>query len=101
MSTSSRPTVPIHANICLPDGTFYQVKLHTIPVVGELISLFSHNDARTKHPPTHRLEVVGIVHDIQDTDQNSEITLHGSHAVTIHVVRSTSELFETVQPAES
>ena len=93
----NRPVVPIDANICVADGPYFKVKLHSVPAVGDLISLFSHNDVRTNHPPTHHLEVVAIVHDIQDIDENVDRTLGGSHFVTVHAVPSSDKLLKTAE----
>jgi len=87
----SKPT--IEANICEFDGAYYQVRLHAVPRVGELISLFSFADQATKHPPTKHYEVVQVVHEIHDVSAKVPLSEDGHHFVSIFVKPSDSKFF--------
>jgi hypothetical protein len=88
----SRPT--IEANICEIDGAYYQVKLHAIPRVGELIKLFSFVDQADKRPPTKHYEVVQVVHEIHDVSEKVPLSKDGRHFVSVFVKPASSKFFE-------
>lgn len=88
----SKPT--IEANICEVDGAYYQVKLHAIPRVGELIELFSFLDQRTKHPPVKHYKVVQVVHAIHDVSEKVPLSKDGRHFVSVFVKPASSKFFE-------
>lgn len=77
----------IHANVIQKDGTYYQVKLHTVPRVGERIELTSIRNIETGHHDQTALsyevnKVVHKLHDITDKVPN------GSHEIEIFVSKA-------------
>ena len=73
----------IHANIIQRDETYYQVKLHAIPRVGEHIELISLKDIETGHSRgLVSYEVIKVVHKLHDI---TETNPNGTHEVGIYV----------------
>ena len=92
----------IEALICELDGTFYPVRLCTVPRVGELIKFYSRIDERknakqkTNYPPQKYYEVVQVKHRISDVDENGcEENREGFHMVEIFVKPSDSQFFKS------
>ena len=96
MSASHQlPIVPIAATICHENGNCFPVKLHVVPSIGQLISLSSNINSRTGQEPTSfKLEVLQVVHDIQDVDEEASVNLNGSHAVRVYVRDSSDARLE-------
>jgi hypothetical protein len=92
--------LPIEAQICeSTDGPFYQVRLQTVPRVGELIDLTSHIDLAAKHPqPRHLYEVVQIVHKMYDVADEIPVSKRGYHLVSVFVKPSQSGFLESSSP---
>jgi hypothetical protein len=87
-----KPT--IEANICEIDGAHYQVKLHAIPRVGELIDLYSFLDQSTNHPPFKHYKVVQVVHKMYDVSEKIPKSMDGYHYVSVFVRPASSKFFE-------
>jgi hypothetical protein len=84
----------IEANICEIEGPYYQVRLHSVPRVGELIDLFSFLDQSTNDPPVKHYEVVQVVHKIYDVSEKIPHSKDGQHFVSVFVKPSDSKFFE-------
>lgn len=67
------------------DGPYYEVRLHSIPRIGELIVLFSFVDMNSGHPPKKHYEVVQVVHDLHDVSEKIPQAKEGVHSVTVFV----------------
>lgn len=75
---------PLHANIIQGDGPYYQVKLFTVPRVGERIELTSLANISSGHSDKAILsfEVTKVLHKLQDiTEKHPD----GAHEVEIYV----------------
>lgn len=89
------PTIDAH----LKDpntGVFYEVKLHAIPNVGDLIDFWSYTDQADKYPPAKHYKVIAVVHKIFDVTDRVHPALEadkGSHFVKIFVVEEDHSLF--------
>jgi hypothetical protein len=86
----------IEANILeINGGRLYQVKLCSIPRVGDLIHLHSLRDEAILHPSVMFYEVVAVKHEMHDlTDKFPD----GDHTATVYVKESVSEFFNTETP---
>lgn len=81
----------INAHVSEPNGAYFEVKLHFLPAIGDLIKLRSLKDAEEKLPPVHYYEVVKIGHVIHDiTDKRPS----GEHFPIIFVKKSDYQQFE-------
>ena len=86
--------LPIEANICEEGGAYYQVRLSTVPRVGELIELFSFVDQEEGKPPEKRqYEVVQVKHDLHDVSRRNPRFQDGHHFVHIFVQPAASKFF--------
>lgn len=90
---------PLHARIMskpeieariqeIENGPYFEVKLHAIPRVGDLINLWSFADQLSGHSPRHSYEVIEISHEIYDVPRDEPRYQDGAHTVII-LVRST------------
>lgn len=88
----------ILANIHVIDGAYYQIKLFAIPKAGELIKLHSFVEQLSGNTPLtiQFLEVVQIVHDIQDYTEKGTNLMDGSHFVNIIAKPVESQYFEKI-----
>jgi hypothetical protein len=88
----------ILANIHVIGGAYYQVKLFAVPQVGELIKLHSFVEQLARNTPLviQYLEVVQIVHDIQDYTEKGTNLTDGSHFVNIFAKPIESEYFDKI-----
>ncbi len=82
----------VEASICEIGGPYYQVLLHTVPRVGELIDLWSLIDQGENLPPVKHYEVVQVVHKMQDVSKKIRQPT-GAHSATVFVRRSKSDFF--------
>lgn len=88
----------ILANIHVIGGAFYQVKLFAVPKAGELIKLHSFVEqlARNTALTIQFLEVVQIVHDMQDYTEKGTNLTDGSHFIHIIAKPAESEYFDKI-----
>jgi hypothetical protein len=93
MAMENNPT--IEASLTEVDtGIFYQVKLHAIPHVGELIDLWSFVEQVANNNAIKRYSVVQVVHKVYDVTDKVPRGMLGSHYVNIFVKESSHPLFE-------
>jgi hypothetical protein len=83
------------------DGPYFNVTLHAVPQVGELIHLHSLVDEAADYPPDKHYEVVQVLHRLYDvpegmTPGSRRRFVAGTHYLQIFVKRSTS--LEPEQP---
>jgi len=92
----------IEANIIeINNGPYFNVTLHAVPRIGELIDLHSLVDEAANYPPEKHYEVVQVVHKIYDVPDPAPKETHlamvaGTHFVIIFVKPSTSPLFDAM-----
>ncbi len=78
----------IDANISEINGPYYQVKLHTIPYVGDTVDLYSFAEAADNRHQPPLYEVVSIEHHIYDVAEKIPNSHKGYHMITVHVKQS-------------
>lgn len=83
------------------NGPYFNVTLYAVPRVGELIHIYSLEDAAAHYPPEKHYEVVQVSHKLYDIPKNitansPQAAIAGSHFVTVFVKRSTSGFFDRV-----
>lgn len=87
--------LPIEARIYeTTDGTYYPVKLQTVPRVGELIDFFSYLDQANNCPPTKHYEVVQVLHEIHDVSDEIPQSKNGHQFITVFVKPSHNQYFK-------
>ncbi|WP_139167032.1 hypothetical protein [Chromobacterium sphagni] len=74
------------------DGTYWQVRLHAIPLKGQLIKFFSFLDVQQGEDRYKNFEVVEVVHDVRDVIPDDP-RYQGHHEVRLVVRPSTSTHF--------
>jgi len=86
----------LEANICELDGTYFPVKLHAVPRVGELINLFSFIEQAAGYQPAKYYQVVHVVHKMYDAAGDASDKGHktGWHFVEVFVKPSRSKFFK-------
>ncbi len=72
-----------NADVAFVNGPSYPVRMEWLPRVGDLIDLYSFIDTSTGHKPSHRGEVVRVVHYLHDVCDKTHD--QGQHFVTVHV----------------
>jgi len=80
--------LPIEATVreAYGGGSHYQVRLHSVPRVGELIELHSHTEVLTGNLQARKLyEVVRIIHELQDVCDKFTQSRGGGHLVRVMV----------------
>jgi hypothetical protein len=93
---------PIEATIVeIDEGPFFDVTLHALPRIGELIHLYSIVDARAHKQTDYYYEVVQVLHKLFDVPRDlppdsRDAMVAGSHSVVIFVRRTTNPLFDAV-----
>jgi len=92
VDASVSQAVLIDAHVIEIGGPYYRVRLSTIPRVGELISLWCHQDHRDGRNPVHRFQVVQVVHDLLDV-ADGDVPPSPAHFVTVHVHPAQSSFF--------
>jgi hypothetical protein len=81
------------------DGPYFNVTLHAVPRVGELIHLYSLVDEAANYSPNNQYEVVQILHRLYDVPEGLEpnsrqAVVAGTHYVKVFVKPAASHLFE-------
>jgi hypothetical protein len=94
MNTSTIEAQVIEIN----DGPYFNVKLGTLPHVGDLIDLYSLVDEAANYQPDKHYEVVQVLHKLYEVPANvvpnsRESLVAGTHLVTVFVKPSTSNFF--------
>ena len=82
----------------IDDGPFFNVTLHAVPKVGELIHVYSLVNEAADYPPDKQYEVVQVLHKLYDVPErvapdSRQALVAGTHYVQIFVKRSTSNFF--------
>ena len=80
-------------------GPYFNVTLHAVPNVGDLIHLYSLVDEAADYPPNKQYEVVQVLHRLYDvpeglTPDSRQAFVAGTHYVRIFVKPSTSNFFD-------
>jgi len=81
------------------DGPYFNVTLHAVPQVGDLIHLYSLVDQAAEYPPNKQYEVVLVLHRVYDvpeglTPNSRESYVAGTHYVKVFVKPSRSNFFD-------
>jgi hypothetical protein len=76
-----------NADVAFVDGPSYPVRLAWLPREGDLLDLYSFVDKSTGKKPSHRGEVVRVVHYLHDVSDKTD-NQQGHHFVTVHVKSS-------------
>mgnify|MGYP001272455343 FL=1 len=76
-----------NADVAFVDGPSYPVRLAWLPREGDLIDLYSFVDKTMGKKPTHRAEVVQVVHYLHDVSDKTN-DQQERHFVTVHVKSS-------------
>jgi hypothetical protein len=85
--------LPTNAQICEVDGAFYDVRLWSVPHIGDLIDLFSMIDLHDQREPAHQYQVAQVVHAIRDVIDKTDPPSWGQHLVRIWVKPASSDFF--------
>jgi hypothetical protein len=80
-------------------GPYFNVTLYALPLVGDLIDLYSLVDESANYPPNHHYEVVQVLHKLYDgpakiTPNSRESFVAGTHSARVFVRRSTNNFFD-------
>jgi hypothetical protein len=74
-------------------GPFYEVLLHEVPCVGELIELTSLVEFAERKPQKHHYKVVQVVHEVFEVSKKIPQSKGGRHVVDVFVKPASSKLF--------
>jgi hypothetical protein len=85
--------LPIEATIHEIDGAYYNVRLHAIPRVGELIDFWSFLNQATGHEPAKHYEVIQVVHKVYDVSEKTPRSKGGHQSVNVFVKPASSKFF--------